>query len=199
LKSLQDEESAPAFLRVTRSFQAPAPLSAVCPTLAPSVRIKRCRDDRKMNVHHALANLPPEILLAIFAHLDRPHLPQLSLLCRSFAPPAQYTLFRSPSITSLTSLDALLSILEPTDRRHSLDLDEDDDWDHDTGWVTVVMELRLECLEFGQKGWGQRIARLLRVCRNVQRLELLMIDDLRPKQLMGNGGVSSSLYCDART
>lgn len=150
-----------------------------------------------------LTDLPAEVIHLVLTQLNpsQPKLAKLALVARCLTAPAQYLLFANASITSLVQFDALLDVLQPPrlPRRppsadEKVDSDElgcDHDMDHLTSnWARALgtTRLRVECRNFGEKGWGTRLGRLLRLAANVQGLELRGIHDLRIKFLQGRGG-----------
>jgi len=127
--------------------------------------------------------LPPELALLVLAHTlaDEPS-PQSALArfvrlnraCRDLASPLLYA---SPCATSLHRLDCLLAAVA-------------------AGHAVDVRALRVAGRVFASKGWGVRVSKALKACASVERLELVGIDDLRAKHLVGKGGASSSLpFC----
>lgn len=127
--------------------------------------------------------LPPELALHILAFLlDTPgSSPQTALArfvrinraCHALGTPLLYA---SPCATSLAGLDALLAALAAGQ--------------HDAHVRALCVAGRV----FASKGWGIRVNRALKACRGIERLELVGIDDLRAKHLVGNGGASSSSF-----
>ncbi|GAA5915529.1 hypothetical protein JCM5296_001751 [Sporobolomyces johnsonii] len=125
----------------------------------------------------SLSSLPFELALDILSLvvLDSPApqstLATLSLVSRTFADLAQPLLFLAPCVFSLKDLDALLVALD--DERFS----------------GRVRRFRVHGRVFNSKGYGLRLSRVLRACR-VERLEVIGVDDLRPKHLVGEGALT---------
>ena len=133
--------------------------------------------------------LPPELLLLIFHFAgDSSSLPGLALLNRACTAPAQSLLFYAPVLRTLKGLDGLLAVLEggAAGRRRSISALESDQ-DLSEGAGRLVRRIQIDCAEFGQKGWGQRIGRLLALCRSVESLSITGVDDLKSKFLLGHG------------
>ncbi|BGP46226.1 hypothetical protein JCM10450v2_002066 [Rhodotorula kratochvilovae] len=104
----------------------------------------------------------PQALLARFVRVNR--------ACHALATPLLYA---SPCVTSLTKLDALLEAVVHAERHGG-----------------EVRACRVEGKVFASKGWGVRINRVLKACRRIERLELVGIDDLRAKHLVGEGALT---------
>ncbi|GAA5937559.1 hypothetical protein JCM1841_000572 [Sporobolomyces salmonicolor] len=98
-------------------------------------------------------------------------LASLSLVSRAFADLAQPLLFLAPCVYSLKALDALLVALE------------------DARFSGRVRRFRVHGRVFSSKGYGLKLSRVLRACR-VERLEVIGVDDLRPKHLVGAGALT---------
>ncbi|GAA6001142.1 hypothetical protein JCM10207_007429 [Rhodosporidiobolus poonsookiae] len=72
-------------------------------------------------------------------------------------------------------------------------------------WGTLVRRVRVEGRIFASKGYGVRINRVLKACPEVERVEVVGVDDLRMKHLVGNGStthltlLNSSFHTNAHT
>ncbi|PRQ73972.1 hypothetical protein AAT19DRAFT_15539 [Rhodotorula toruloides] len=51
----------------------------------------------------------------------------------------------------------------------------------------IASRVRVEGRVFASKGYGQRVSRVLKAVEALERLELVGVDDLRPKHLVGQG------------
>ena len=150
-----------------------------------------------------LDDLPAEVLMLLLTHLNptQAQLARLALVSRCLSGPAQYLLFANASIKSLDQFDALLHVLQPVHRPprplgpvgkadpDSFE-DEDDGGEEPSPWARALgtTRLKVECTTFGEKGWGTRLGRLLRVGANVHKFEVRGLHDLRIKFLQGRGG-----------
>lgn len=161
-----------------------------------------------------LDHLPPEVLLLCLASLASSQLVQLALVSSAFTRPAQALLFNAPRIATLEQFDALLLVLDPPPSRERIyrrrtsisrteaDVQDPETWqredgEKDHGWAPLVHDLRIQCMKLGQRGWGQRIGRLLKVCTGVGKVEISGVDDLKAKFLVGAGCESLSFaFCD---
>ncbi|GAA6026836.1 hypothetical protein JCM8097_005897 [Rhodosporidiobolus ruineniae] len=85
----------------------------------------------------------------------------------------QPLLYRQPCLASLDHLDSFLRTLEGTRGK----------------WGGVVRQLSVQGRVFASKGYGVRVQRVLKACSDVEAVEIVGIDDLRPKHLVGNGTV----------
>ncbi|GAA5953873.1 hypothetical protein JCM3765_000675 [Sporobolomyces pararoseus] len=86
---------------------------------------------------------------------------------------SQPLLYSQPCTSSLDQLELLLDTLN---RRKQ--------------FGNEVKELTILGRVFKSKGYGIRIQRLLKSCQNVRKLELVGIDDLRPKHLISQGAMT---------
>ncbi|GAA5835611.1 hypothetical protein JCM9279_004594 [Rhodotorula babjevae] len=59
-----------------------------------------------------------------------------------------------------------------------------------SGHAPDVRALRVAGRVFASKGWGVRVSKALKACARVERLELVGIDDLRAKHLVGEGALT---------
>ncbi|GAA5929517.1 hypothetical protein JCM3775_002362 [Rhodotorula graminis] len=125
--------------------------------------------------------LPPELALAVLAHsLPDEASPQSALArfvrvnraCHDLATPLLYA---SPCATSLDSLESLVAAV--TARAPA-------------GHAHDVRALRVAGRVFASKGWGVRVGKALKACAGVERLELVGVDDLRAKHLVGEGALT---------
>lgn len=121
-----------------------------------------------------LSSLPVELLLSIFHHLAPSSLRSLSLSSRYLRSVAQPRLFHSPLTQSLDQLDQILNALS------SSELNQE------------VRELTVVGRVFKSKGYGLKIMRILRRCERLKRLEIVGVDDLRPKHLVTSSQTRSS-------
>lgn len=127
----------------------------------------------------SFASLPPELLLDIFAFAaadDAPSLRTLSAcarLDRRCAELVQPLLLARPRLTSLERLEGFLAAVAASDGGTR---------------GTCVTRLRVEGKVFASRGYGHGLFRALKACPRVRRLEVIGIDDLRPKYLVGTGG-----------
>lgn len=125
--------------------------------------------------------LPPELALLVLAHSlpDEPS-PQAALArfvrvnraCRDLATPLLYA---SPNAASLDKLDCLVAAVVSA------------------GHAPDVRAFRVSGRVFASKGWGVRVSKVLRACARIERVELVGVDDLRAKHLVGEGGAPDSL------
>ena len=124
-----------------------------------------------------LSSLPVELLLSIFLHLPSSSLLSLSLSCHYLRSVAQPSLFHSPLIQSLFKLDQFLEALSDKN-----------------GLNREVRELTVVGRVFKSKGFGLRVMRILRLIERVKRLEIVGVDDLRPKHLVSSSSPSSGSF-----
>ncbi|GAA5900613.1 uncharacterized protein JCM6883_002900 [Sporobolomyces salmoneus] len=119
-------------------------------------------------VLQSLSTLPIELLLYIFStFLDHSSLSHLSLVSPLFRLLAQPLLYSQPCTSTVEQLELLIDAVT---KRKEL--------------ANEVRELTVLGRVFQSKGYGIRIQRLLKQCQGVRRLELVGIDDLRPKHLI---------------
>lgn len=142
-----------------------------------------------------LLDLPQEIILAIIDSqlFTQRELARLCTVHRVFTGPATSLLFQAPQLTSLRQLDRFLYACEPRYRRDSHHRDHDLNLQDGLDWTQMVRTLRISCTQFGERGWGQRIGRILQLCTNLERLFIWGVDDLRMKYFTGQGGESREL------
>lgn len=127
------------------------------------------------------STLPPELVLVILAHAVRGPSPLRTLaafaridkLCAAIAQPL---LYERVALTSLVSLDRFLRIVEDARRNSS-----------GGELALAVRRLKIEGKVFASRGFGHGVQRALKACTRVERLEVVGIDDLRPKQFVGQG------------
>ncbi|GAA5996472.1 uncharacterized protein JCM10292_007632 [Rhodotorula paludigena] len=124
--------------------------------------------------------LPPELVLVVVAHLvsacSSPHavLASLARVNRTCAALVHPLLYAQPAVTSLKQLDLLLAAVEHPSS--------------DTG--EEVKGCRVEGKVFASKGYGVRVSRVLKACSRIERLEIVGVDDLRAKHLVGQGALT---------
>ncbi|GAA5860615.1 hypothetical protein JCM3774_006228 [Rhodotorula dairenensis] len=128
------------------------------------------------------ALLPPELLLDVLAFAvtasPPPSLPatlaafaRINKLCAAIALPL---LYERPCLASLANLDRFLRVVE----------------DPSTNRADAVRRLKIEGRVFASRGFGHGVQRALKACTRVEQLEVVGIDDLRPKQFLGQGALT---------
>ncbi|GJN88404.1 hypothetical protein Rhopal_001370-T1 [Rhodotorula paludigena] len=143
-----------------RNPPAPAPRAGLCPA--------------------SFSLLPPELVFVVVAHLvsasSSPHaaLASLARVNRTCAALVHPLLYAQPAVTSLKQLDSLLAAVEHPSS--------------DTG--DEVKGCRVEGKVFASKGYGVRVNRVLKACSHIERLEIVGVDDLRAKHLVGQGALT---------
>jgi hypothetical protein len=135
-----------------------------------------------------LYSLPDELILLILRFISSPspssssndptrHLLSLSSTSRLLNDLTRPFLYAVVHLTSLDTADQLLSTLEsPRTTANE--------------WGALVRSLSVQGRVFA-KGYGVRVARLLKAATEVQRVEVVSADDLRMKHFTGTGGASS--------
>ncbi|GAA5876506.1 hypothetical protein JCM8547_009410 [Rhodosporidiobolus lusitaniae] len=106
-----------------------------------------------------LPQLSPTFTLASLARVNR--------TWHALAAPLLYA---APSVVSLAQFDALLATLD--NKRN--------------GWAGEVKRFRVDGSSL-QKGYGARVGRLSKAVKGLERLEIVGVDDLRMKLLVGTG------------
>lgn len=148
-----------------------------------------------------IERVPPELIRAILEclpTLDRQaELVKLATLAPVFIPAIDLLLY-SPRLTSLTGIEHLLLLLETDERnlrtqlRKTGELTESVEPDsEELIWLLLssrIKSLSIQCRDFGARGWGGKLARLMTKGRFIKELDITGLEDLRIKHLVGVGG-----------
>lgn len=133
-----------------------------------------------------LYSLPDELLLLLIRHLisssppSSPHhatqlLLPLTLTSRLLNELTTPYLYTAVHLSSLPQLDSFLSTLEHPHGSNK--------------WGALVRSISVQGRVFA-KGYGVRVARLLKAATEVERVEVVSADDLRMKHFVGTGSAS---------
>ena len=145
-----------------------------------------------------IERLPSELISCILSHLDRATLFTLT----SIFPEAKLALLQRLRLRNLPSflllLEQLSSDAEAQDS-HANELElanlvDQERISEQARLLSCVAHAEIICREYGKRGWGGAVGRLIRACRNLTFVRLDGVEDLRMRQLATATGQSSVSY-----
>lgn len=139
-----------------------------------------------------IERLPSELVSAVCCHLDRSTLYRLTQTARKFTQEAQLALLQRLTLRNLPSFLLLLDVLSfdadeqaqhSNDRESARSADEERILEQARLLSCAVSHATVTCREYGKRGWGGAVGRLIRACRNLTFVRLDGVEDLRMRQL----------------
>lgn len=128
-----------------------------------------------------ISNLPNELIQLILIKLDLNSILNCSKSNSIFRFNAQLTLLSLISLNSIKSIQKLLNFIELKDQTNN---------DQDRSISDSIKSLTVSCREHGTRGFSTSINRLLQKSNQLKRLEIIGIEDMRIKSLVGTGSLT---------